>query len=80
MLGVQVGYDVVNDNGTVLNTLANGASYTVKGEALDRLSSTVTTSLEAELSDRTSLKLEYSGTFRKEYQDHSGMLKLEMRF
>ena len=80
MAGVMFGYDIITDDMSVTNTLSNGASYTVKGEALDRLSSTVTTGLEAELSDRTSLKLEYSGTFRKEYQDHSGMLKLEMRF
>ena len=79
-VGVSVGYDVMTDEVSAVNTLANGASYTVTGEALDRLSATVTTGLEAKVTDRTSLKLEYSGTFRKEYQDHSGILKLEMRF
>lgn len=79
-VGVSVGYDVVTDDVNTLNTLANGASYTVTGEALDRLSATITTGLEAKVSDRTSLKLEYSGSFRKEYQDHSGMLKFELRF
>ena len=78
--GVTVGYDIISDDVSALNTLANGASYTVNGEALDRLSTTVTTGIEADLGDRTTLKLEYSGTFRKEYADHSGMLKLEMRF
>ena len=78
--GVTVGYDVINDDVLTLNTLANGASYTVNGEALDRLSTTVTTGIEADLGERTTLKLEYSGTFRKEYEDHSGMLKLEMKF
>ena len=78
--GVTVGYDVISDDVSALNTLANGASYTVNGEALDRLSTTVTTGIEADLGDRTTLKLEYSGTFRKEYADHSGMLKLEVKF
>ena len=78
--GVTVGYDVISDDVSALNTLANGASYTVNGEALDRLSTTVTTGIEADLGERTTLKLEYSGTYRKEYQDHSGMLKLEVKF
>ena len=78
--GVTVGYDIISDDVSALNTLANGASYTVNGEALDRLSTGVSLGVEADLGDRTTLKLEYSGTFRKEYADHSGMLKLEMRF
>ena len=79
-VGVNVGYDVISDDVATLNTLANGASYTVNAEALDRLSVGVTTGIEAKLGDRTTLKLEYNGSFRKEYTDHSGMLKLEMRF
>ena len=78
--GVTVGYDIISDDVSALNTLANGASYTVNGEALDRLSTTVTTGIEADLGERTTLKLEYSGTYRKEYLDHSGMLRLEWRF
>ena len=78
--GVTVGYDVISDDVSALNTLANGASYTVNGEALDRLSTGVSLGVEADLGERTTLKLEYSGTFRKEYEDHSGMLKLEMKF
>ena len=78
--GVTVGYDIISDDVSALNTLANGASYTVNGEALDRLSTTVTTGVEADLGERTTLKLEYSGTYRKEYVDHSGMIKFELRF
>ncbi|MBR6729784.1 MAG: autotransporter outer membrane beta-barrel domain-containing protein [Alphaproteobacteria bacterium] len=78
--GVTVGYDIISDDVSALNTLANGASYTVNGEALDRLSTGVSLGVEAGLGERTTLKLEYSGTFRKEYADHSGMLKLEMKF
>ena len=78
--GVTVGYDIISDDVSALNTLANGASYTVNGEALDRLSTGVSLGVEADIGDRTTLKLEYSGTFRKEYADHSGMLRLEWRF
>ncbi len=78
--GVTVGYDVISDDVSALNTLANGASYTVNGEALDRLSTGVSLGVESDLGDRTTLKLEYSRTFRKEYTDHSGMLRLEFKF
>ena len=78
--GVTIGYDVISDDVSALNTLANGASYTVNGEALDRLSTGVSLGVEADIGERTTLKLEYSGTFRKEYVDHSGMLRLEWRF
>ena len=79
-VGINVGYDVISDDVATLNTLANGASYTVNAEALDRFSVGVTTGIEAKLGDRTTLKLEYNGSFRKEYVDHSGMLKLELKF
>ena len=79
-VSINVGYDVISDDVSALNTLANGSSYTVNAEALDRLSVGISTGVEAKLNDRTTLKLEYSGSFRKEYVDHSGMLKLEMRF
>ena len=78
--GVTVGYDIISDDVSALNTLANGASYTVNGEALDRLSTGVSLGIEADLGERTTLKLDYSGTYRKEYVDHSGMIKFELRF
>ena len=79
-VGFNVGYDVITDNVATLNTLANGTSYTVNGEALDRLNVGVEAGIEGRIGERTTLKLEYNGSFRKEYKDHSGMLKFEMRF
>ncbi len=79
-VGFNVGYDVITDDVAILNTLANGTSYTVNGEALDRLNVGVEAGIEGRIGERTTLKLEYNGSFRKEYKDHSGMLKLEMRF
>ena len=79
-VGINVGYDVISDDVSALNTLANGASYTVNAEALDRLSVGISTGVEAKLNDRTTLKLEYNGSFRKEYTDHSGMIRFELKF
>ena len=78
--GVTVGYDIISDDISAVNTLANGASYTVNSEKLDKLSTIVTLGFKADISKNTSFSLEYSGTFRKEYQDHSGMLRFNYSF
>ncbi len=79
-LGIQFGYDVISDDVSALNTLANGATYTVSGEALDRFSTTLKSGIAIDLTEKSMLKLEYSGTFRKDYQDHSGVSKFEYSF
>ena len=80
LAGVMVGYDVITDDISSVNTLANGATYTIQGQALDRLSTTVVAGFGMDLGDNATLKLEYNGNYRKEYLDHSGMLRLEVRF
>lgn len=60
-----MGYDVMSDDITAINTLANGASYTVRDEALDRLRTTIETGVEAELGNRTTLKFEYMERLEK---------------
>ena len=75
-----VGYDVISDNVGAVNTLANGATYTVTGDALDKLSATVSTGFEADINSRTKVKVEYNGSFRKEYTDHAGMIRFELKF
>ena len=80
LAGVMVGYDVITDDVTSVNTLANGATYTINGKALDRLSTTVVAGFGADLGKNSTIKLEYSGNYRKEYLDHSGMIRLETKF
>ncbi len=80
LAGVMVGYDVITDDITSINTLSNGRTFTIQGKALDRLSTTVVAGFAADLDENTTLKLEYSGNYRKEYLDHSGMLRLEWKF
>ncbi len=80
LAGVMVGYDIISDDITSVNTLANGATYKVEGKALDRLSTTVVAGFAADLGDNATLKLEYLGNYRKEYLDHSGMIRLEHKF
>ena len=80
LAGVMVGYDVITDDISSVNTLANGATYTINGKALDRLSTTVVAGFGMDIGENATLKLEYNGNYRKEYLDHSGMLRLEWRF
>ncbi|MBR6730376.1 MAG: autotransporter outer membrane beta-barrel domain-containing protein [Alphaproteobacteria bacterium] len=80
LAGVMVGYDVITDDISSVNTLANGATYTINGKALDRLSTTVVAGFGMDIGENATLKLEYNGNYRKEYLDHSGMLRLEVKF
>ena len=80
LVGVMLGYDVVSDDIVTTNTLANGGLYTIRGEALDRLSTAVIAGFGADLSQNSTIKLEYSGNYRKEYFDHSGMIRFELKF
>ena len=80
LAGVMVGYDVITDDISSVNTLANGATYTINGKALDRLSTTAVAGFGMDIGENATLKLEYNGNYRKEYLDHSGMIRLEMKF
>ena len=64
----------------MINTLANGTTYIVRGKAPDRLSTTVIGGFASDITDNLSLRLEYAGSYRKEYIDHSGMLRLDYKF
>ena len=77
---VLFGYDLKTDDIKGVNTLSNGSSYIVDGKALPRFSTNVKLGWETKLNERTSLTLEYLGSFRNSYQDHGGMLKLEYNF
>ncbi len=80
LAGVMVGYDIITDDISSVNTLANGSTYTINGEALDRLSTTVSAGVAADISENASLRFEYGGSYRKEYIEHSGMLRFEYKF
>lgn len=77
---VLFGYDLKTDDVKGVNTLSNGSSYVVQGDALPRFSTNVKLGLEVELNEKTTFHLEYFGSFRKSYQDHGGVLKLRYNF
>lgn len=61
-------------------TLANGSAYTVNGTSLERFGVEVGTGVTFDVTDSAEFSLGYEGKFRKDYQDHSGMLNAKYKF
>ena len=77
---VGVTYDLVSDRDNAVVNLANGASYTVYGKRLNRFGVEAGVGLTAELTDKLSANINYMGGFRKDYQNHTGMIGLKYAF
>ena len=77
---VAMTYDLTNDDANSVVTLANGAAYSVEGEALDRFGVEVGASLTADVNDDVEMSVGYEGRFRKDYTDHSGLLNAKYKF
>lgn len=73
-------YDMFNDANNSVVTLANGAGYTVNGEALDRLGFEAGVGLTADVNDNVELSLGYEGRFRDNYEDHTGLFNAKYKF
>ena len=73
-------YDLVNDAGGSVVTLANGSAYAVDGEALDRFGMELGVGVTAEVDDNIEVSLGYEGKFREKYHDHTGLLNAKYKF
>ena len=73
-------YDLFNDDVNSVVTLANGSAYAVEGEALDRFGMEFGAGVTAEVNDNIELSLGYEGKFRKDYQDHTGLINAKYKF
>lgn len=73
-------YDLENDSVNSVVTLANGSTYQVNGEALDRFGVEFGAAVTAEVNDNVELSLGYEGKFRKDYQDHAGLINAKYKF
>lgn len=77
---VAMTYDLVDaDNNSVI-TLANGASYRVNGETMDRFGVEVDVGVSAEVTDNFEFALTYSGNFRGDFQNHAGLINAKYKF
>ena len=73
-------YDISHDNSKSTVTLINGSSYSVSGKPLNRFGVEVGGGVTAELNDNVELFFGYEGKFRKDYQDHSGLISAKYKF
>ena len=73
-------YDLKNDKGNTLVTLANGTSYSVQNTSLKRFGVEVGAGVTADLSDNVELSMGYEGRFRSHYQDHTGLINAKYKF
>lgn len=73
-------YDLVHDDVKSTVTLPNGSSYSVSGKPLNRFGVEVGGGVNAELNDNVEVFLGYEGKFRKDYQDHSGLVNAKYKF
>lgn len=73
-------YDLANDDTKSVVTLVNGSSYAVQGKALNRFGVELGAGLTAEVKDNVELSLGYEGKFRKDYQDHTGLVNAKYKF
>lgn len=73
-------YDISHDNSKSTITLVNGSSYSVTGKPLNRFGVELGAGITAELNDNVELSLGYEGKFRKDYQDHTGLINAKYKF
>lgn len=73
-------YDIVDADNTSFVTLANGSSYAVDGETLDRFGFEAGVGVKAEMGDNFELSLSYEGAWRGDYQNHAGILNAKYKF
>lgn len=73
-------YDIVDADNTSFVTLANGSSYSVDGETLDRFGVEADIGVKAEMGDNFEMSLSYEGAWRGDYQNHAGILNAKYKF
>lgn len=61
-------------------TLPDGSSYVAAGEHLKRLGMEIGAKAAVRLTNEVDLSVSYDGAFKKDYQDHTGMLNLKLMF
>ncbi len=72
-------YDLKNDKGGSTVRLANGSSYAVSGDTLDRFG--IETGAKVGVTvNNMEFSLSYEGKFKKDYSDHTGLVNFRYNF
>ena len=73
-------YDFERSNNDIAVLLPNGATYTVDGEKTKRFGVETGAGLTVYFGKDAVASLSYDGKFKKDYQDHTGMVNLKIKF
>lgn len=79
-LKLAVTYDLLNENNNTLVYLPNGAAYETQTRHLNRIGFELGGAFHLNFLETTDISLGYEGRFRKDYQDHSGILDIKYNF
>lgn len=79
-LKVAATYDFARDDENRTVTLPDGSSYTATGEAMERFGVEAGAGVTVSIANSAEIALSYDGKFKKDYQDHIGMVNLKVKF
>ena len=77
---IAVTYDLLHDDNNALVTLANGVTYAVNNSDLKRFGYELGAGITTAINDEWKLNVAYEGKFRKDYQDHTGIVNAKYHF
>lgn len=73
-------YDIVDADNQSFVTLANGSSYSVDGETLDRFGFEAGVGVTAQMGDNFEMAFSYEGSWRGDFQNHAGLINAKYKF
>lgn len=79
-LKVAATYDFARDDENRTVTLPDGSSYTATGESMERFGVEAGAGVTVSIANSAEIALTYDGKFKKNYQDHTGMVNLKIKF
>ena len=79
-LKVAATYDFARDDENRTVVLPDGSSYTATGEAMERFGVEAGAGVTVSIANSAEIALTYDGKFKKDYQDHTGMVNLKIKF
>ena len=79
-LKVAATYDFACDDENRTVTLPDGSSYVAAGEAMERFGVEAGAGVTVSIANSAEIALTYDGKFKKDYQDHTGMVNLKIKF
>ena len=73
-------YDFERDDETNTVVLADGSSYIVEGDMLKRFGVEAGANVGVTIGNDSEITLSYEGKFKKDYQDHTGLINFKYNF